>query len=361
MWMSHGTSYYIWMGHYTWVSHVSTTHVNESWHILHMSELLYYIWVSHGTYKKTCARKKISQMTTTRCQRPRWWRVWPSKEIYIHANRPTQMKRDLFKKMKMKTYHKRKQHNANDPSDDEFGCQNWLAWVAVCCSVLQWVAVSGQCITVYCSEAVYCRVWLSKLTCTFENKPANMERDLFNKNYIYEKRPEKESYVQGKRPQWWRVWPSKETYIHQNRPTHTKRELYAGENICQKDLFKKNKPQMKTYARKALPEWKQHWYKRPRWWQVWPSKETCICEKKPTHMKRDLFKKNIPQMTTTRYQRPRWGRMWPSKETYIHENRPTHTKRDLFKIHINENIPRMKTTRYQRPRWWRYWLWGCND
>jgi len=28
-----------------------------------------------------------------------------------------------------------------------------------------------------------------------------MERDLFNKNYIYEKRPEKESYVQGKRPQ----------------------------------------------------------------------------------------------------------------------------------------------------------------
>ena len=50
------------------------------------------------------------------------------------------MKRDLFKKMKMKTYPKRKQHNANDPSDDEFGCQkrltcvktNLLTWKETC-------------------------------------------------------------------------------------------------------------------------------------------------------------------------------------------------------------------------------------
>ena len=37
-----------------------TRHVNESWHILQMKKSLHYIWVSHGTHKKsphhkTCA------------------------------------------------------------------------------------------------------------------------------------------------------------------------------------------------------------------------------------------------------------------------------------------------------------------
>ena len=55
----------------------------------------------------------------------------------LHTCKQTNtIKRDLFKKMKMKTYPKRKQHNANDPSDDEFGCQKRLTCVKT--NLLKW-------------------------------------------------------------------------------------------------------------------------------------------------------------------------------------------------------------------------------
>jgi len=185
-----------------------------------------------------------------------------------------------------------------------------------------------------------------------------MERDLFNKKYMYEKDLKKRATCRGKDP-------SDDECGHQKRPTYIKIDQHT-----RKESYMQGKrPVKKTNSRKTNPKWKPMQDKNsPNENNIDtkdPGDDGCGRQKRPTYVETNLHtwketcsKKNIPQMTTTRYQRPRWWRMWPSKETYIHENRPTNTKRDLFKTCIYENIPQMKTTRYQKPWWWRYWLWS---